>query len=460
MMKRLASIFTALALAFGLMVPAMAFADDGYASVSIDYDGQHIVLEPQIEQGAHSLMITFEVKADVAKYQPYVQVTGFDLSDQARSARIADRTISGSTVTAVISNGEDALFEGDNFFLGTLSVNVAAKLVPDESTGAKIVVSTMDTTDDRFATPVMYTMDTHDDTGALMGVEARSVSFVLPQSAYTGSEYPVEGGGNQEQPTQPVYEKDPSQVVVSTDLLGTGASISVGARSTLQSIGSETLQKIKDDLANMLAGNGSLIGLTPEQLKSIAEVIQEAGGDLSQVDISLTPVATKLGSDDAKEDIAILDKKFAGATLLSAYDLGVIFQASCGSKSTGEIPMSELTSPIEFTLGVPEGAFNTMNAAVGFMHDGQPNTIDKGVVPSATTSTVQFPAQKFSTYGVYGKMKSATPRGSAAGLAATGDATPLIMLVFVAVILVVSFLVIFTGRRYMFSNDHKGKSSK
>lgn len=119
-------------------------------------------------------------------------------------------------------------------------------------------------------------------------------------------------------------------------------------------------------------------------------------------------MATKLGSESAAGVISELNKKFSGATLLSIYDLGVNLVASCGTVSTGDIAMSELASPIEFTVGVPEGSLATMNAAVGFLHAGAVDTINKGVVPDAQANAVSFPASKFSPYAVYGKMKSAS----------------------------------------------------
>lgn len=448
-MKRLTSILASFALAFGLMVPATALAEDGYASVAIDYNGQRINLQPQIEVTANSLMVTFDMQADDAKYQSAIQA-GFSLSSDARSARIAQADVSGSTVTAVVSNGEGSLaFKNGAFYLGELTVNVAAQLGAGDTTGAKIVVSTMDATDARFSTPAMYTMDTLDDAGTMKPAEMRSVPFSIATSAYTGTQIPDGGnntpGGN---PQPSGNEKNPSDVGVGLGQLGSGASISDKGKSALQSIGSDILQKVKNDLDNMLAGRGSLAGLTSDQLQAIAEVIQEAGGDLSKVDVTLTPTAMKLGSDSAAEDIEKLNKKFRGATLLSIYDLSVKIAVSCGAKSTGDIYMTEVASPIEFTLSVPDGSLSTMNAAVGFVHGGNADTINDGIAPNVKASTVQFPASKFSTYAVYGKMKSATPNGGNYGsLVDTGDTKPLVMLVFAGIVLIASIAVVFSGRK-------------
>lgn len=446
-MKKLTSILASFALAFGLMVPAVAFADDGYASVAIDYNGQRINLKPQISNDANSLMVSFDVQADDARYQSYIQ-TSFTLSSEARDARIAQSDASGSTVVAVVSNGEDPLAFNDGvFYLGQLSVNVAAKLGAGDGTGAKIVVSSMDVTDSSFSAPAMYTMDTRNDEGTMTDAASRSVPFSIATSAYTGTEAPgVVNPPDQKPPA--AFEKDPSAVGIGLGQMGTGTSISEGAKSTLQTIGADILQKVKDDLANMLAGKGTAVGLTSEQLQKIAQVVEAAGGDLSKVDISLTPMATKLGSESAAGAISELNKKFSGATLLSIYDLGVNLVASCGTVSTGDIAMSELASPIEFTVGVPEGSLATMNAAVGFMHAGAVDTISKGVVPDAQANAVSFPASKFSPYAVYGKMKSATPNGNNYGsLVNSGDAKPFIMLGFAGLVLVASIIVVFTGRK-------------
>lgn len=446
-MKKLTSILASFALAFGLMVPAVAFADDGYASVAIDYNGQRINLKPQISNDANSLMVSFDVQTDDARYQSYIQ-TSFTLSSEARDARIAQSDASGSTVVAVVSNGEDPLAFNDGvFYLGQLSVNVAAKLGAGDSTGAKVVVSSMDVTDSSFSAPAMYTMDTRNDEGTMTDAASRSVPFSIAASAYTGTEAPgVVNPPDQNPPA--AFEKDPSAVGIGLGQMGTGTSISEGAKSTLQTIGADILQKVKDDLANMLAGKGTTIGLTPEQLQEIAKVVEAAGGDLSKVDISLTPVAAKLGSESASDAISELNKKFSGATLLSIYDLGVNLVASCGTVSTGDIAMSELASPIEFTVAVPDGSLATMNAAVGFVHAGAVDTINKGVVPDAQANTVSFPASKFSPYAVYGKMKTATPNGNNYGsLVSSGDTKPFIMLGFAGVVLVASIIVVFTGRK-------------
>ena len=98
-----------------------------------------------------------------------------------------------------------------------------------------------------------------------------------------------------------------------------------------------------------------------------------------------------------------------------------------------------------------------MNAAVGFMHDGQAYTIDKGVTPSVKASTVQFPAQKFSTYGVYGKTKSATPGGKYGGLSQTGDSKQMLMLLFGGIVLIASFVAVFAGKK---QTVKKGPSAK
>lgn len=446
-MKKLASILTSFVLAFGLMAPTAAFANDGYASVAIDYNGQRINLKPQVSDDANSLMVSFDVQADDERYQSYIQ-TSFSLSSEARSARIAQADASGSTVVAVVSNGENPLAFSDGvFYLGQLSVNVAAKLGEGDGTGAKVVVSSMDATDSSFSAPAMYTMDTRTDEGTMTDVASRSVPFSIAASAYTGTEVPGIGNPPEQQPPT-VFEKDPSTVGVGLGQMGSGTSISEGAKSTLQTIGADILQKVKDDLANMLAGKGTAIGLTPEQLQEIAKVVEAAGGDLSKVDISLTPVAAKLGSESASDAISELNKKFSGATLLSIYDLGVNLVASCGTVSTGDIAMSELASPIEFTVAVPDGSLATMNAAVGFVHAGTVDTINKGVVPDAQANTVSFPASKFSPYAVYGKMKTATPNGNNYGsLVSSGDTKPFIMLGFAGVVLVASIIVVFTGRK-------------
>lgn len=456
MMKKLAGILTSFALAFGLMVPAVAFAD-GRATVAVEYDGKVVNLEPKIDSDANSLMVSFDVQADVAKYQGYLTV-GFQLSNEARGARIAKADVSGSTVTAVVSNGEDSLaFDGSTFRLGTLTVNVDAKLGEGDGTGAKIVVNSLDATDATFAAPVMYTMDTRDDSGTQIDAAARSVPFTLAASAYTGTQVPAGDGGNtggntggQVPPPTTVYEKNPSDVLVGLDQMGNGASFSSGSLATLQNIGADILQKVKDNLNAMLAGQGSMPGFTADQLKSIAEVIQAAGGDLSKVNVTLTPVASKLDADSAQDDIRKLNAKFTGSTLLSIYNLGVKFVASYSTSSTGDIYVTELTNPIEFTLSVPEGSLSTMNAAVGFVHAGEANALgsDSKVTPNIKANTVTFPAQKFSTYAVYGKMKSAVPNPNNYGsLVDTGDTKPLIMLAFAGIVLIASIAVVFSGRR-------------
>lgn len=430
-MKKLASILISFAIAFGLMVPTMAFADDGIGNVAIDYNGQRINLKPQVDEAAHSLMIKFQVQTDVAKYQNYVH-TGFSLSSEARSARIAQSSVAGSTVTAVISNGESPLQFNDNtLFLGTLTVTVNAKLGAGDSTAARIVVTQMDTTDETFGAPSMHAMDTRDNTGELVSIESRAVPVTLASSAYTGTEVPTaESPGSGDMPQQPSYY-NPGNVAVGIGQLAEGVFIADSDKSALQSVGSDLIQKVKDQLDAMLAGNGEYPGLTSEQLQKIAQIVEAAGGNLDDIEIAVTPSAVEIGSDEAKDAIALMDKKFSGATVLSVYDLSVSIEVSYQGDTTGPLDVTELIEPINFTVGVPEGSLASMNAAVGYVHDGQAYAIDKGVKPSLQSNTVQFPAMKFSTYAVYGKEKTATPTAGPVGsLIQTNDSNPLLMIGF------------------------------
>lgn len=430
-MKKLASVLISFAIAFGLMVPALAFADDGIGNVAIDYNGKRINLKPQVDEAAHSLMIKFQVQTDNAKYQNYVS-TGFALSNEARGARIAQSSVAGSTVTAVVSNGESPLqFNNNTLFLGTLTVNVNAKLGVGDSTAARVVVLQMDTTDETFGALSMHAMDTRDDTGELLSVESRSVPITLSASEYTGTEVPTGESTDAGVIPQQLSHYNPSDVVVGEGQLVEGVFIADGDKAALQSVGSDLLQKVKDQLDVMLAGNGEYPGLTSEQLQKIAQIVEAAGGNLEDIEIAVTPSAAEIESDEAKDDIALMDKRFAGATVLSVYDLSVTIEVSYQEDSTGPLEVTELTEPINFTVGVPHGSLATMNAAVGFVHNGQVETIDKGVKPSLQTNTVQFPASQFSTYAVYGKEKTATPTAGPVGsLVQTNDSNPLLMIGF------------------------------
>lgn len=448
-MKKLASVLISFAIAFGLMVPAVALADDGIGNVAIDYNGQRINLKPQIDEQSHSLMVKFQVMTDDAKYQNFVS-TGFTLSSDARSGRIAQSDASGSTVTAVVSNGESPLrFSGDTFFLGTLTVNVNAKLGAGDSTAARIVVSQMDSTDESFGSPSAHALsEAHDYTSELLSVEARTVPLTLAANAFTGSTTPVEGGTSP-QPLPGTSDIKPStEVIVTTGQMIEGTSVDEAA---LKSVGSNVLQKVKEQLETMLSGQGVYAGLTGEQLQKIAEVIEAAGGDLSLVDVAVTPSSGELTADEAKGDVSLLSKKIPNADLLSLYNLGVSIEVSIKddpSTTTGPLSVTELTEPITFTVKVPEGRLATMDVAVGFVHNGEAYAISQGVKPILQSSTVEFPASKFSTYAVYGKAKSAVPTtGPVGSLIQSSAGNPALLIGFGALAIIGFAGAIITARR-------------
>lgn len=440
-MKKLASVLISFAIAFGLMVPTVAFADNGIGNVAIEYNGQRINLKPQIDEQVHSLMIKFQVQTDAAKYQNFVSA-GFTLSSDARSGRIAQADVSGSTVTAVVSNGESPLkFSGDTFFLGTLTVNVDAKLGAGEGTGARIVVTQIDSTNQSFGAPTMHAMDTRDDAGELISVEARTVPVTLAASAFTGSAVPSDGGTTTTpQPLPGTNDTKPAtEVAVGLGQMVDGSSVDAAA---LKSVGSDVLQKVREQLDAMLAGQGIYPGLTSEQLQKIAEVIEAAGGDLSLVDVAVTPGVGELTADEAKGDLALLDKKVPSANLLSVYNLTVSMEVSLKDnpgKTTGPLSITELTEPITFSVKVPEGTLATMDVAVGFVHNGEAATISQGVNPILQSSTVEFPASKFSTYAVYGKAKAAVPTSGPVGSLVQSSATGPALLIGFGALAIIGF---------------------
>lgn len=424
-MKKLASILISFALAVGLMVPAMAFADDGIGNVAIEYNGQRINLKPQVDEAAHSLMIKFQVETDDTKYQSFVS-TGFTLSSEARSARIAQSDVSGSTVTAVVSNGESPLqFNNNTLFLGTLTVNVNAKLGEGDSTGANIVVLQMDSTDATFGAPSMHAMDTRDDTGSLLSLESRRVPVTLNASAYTGTVVPdgtTQGSGSVIGNVTDTLSA--SKVNVGRGKLGEGITVSDAGISALQALGADIVEKV-------LSGTGAYKGLTDEQIQKIAAIIEAAGGDLDAITVNVTPVAGEIKAEEAKEEVSLMDKKFSGASVLGVYTLSVTLEVSYQDLTTDPMDITELSQPLNFTVSVPEGTLATMNAAVGYVHDGKAYVIDKDVKPILQSSTVQFPATQFSIYAVYGKEKSATPTAGPVGsLIQTSDSNPLLMIGF------------------------------
>lgn len=446
MMKKLFSILASFALAFGLMVPTMAFADDEIGSIAIEYNGQRINLKPQVNEAAHSLLIKFQVQTDDAKYQNYVRA-GFALSNDARSARIAQSDVSGSTVTAVVSNGESPLpFSNNAFFLGTLTVNVNAKLAPNGSTAAKIVVSQMDTSDHSFGATNMHAMDTRDDSGSLIDAGSRSVPFTIDASAYTGTELPDPNAAPASQDQSTRIPSD--NIVVGLGQMADGVTLSEGDQGALSSLGSDLVEKVREQIEEMLAGKGIYPGLTSEQLQKIAEVIEAAGGNLDDINVAVTPVAKDLDADEAAEDVALMDRKFSGASMMGVYDLGVTVEVSYEDVTTGPLQITSLLEPIVFTVSVPEGSLATMNAAVGYVHDGTVYSVDKGVKPILQSSTVQFPASQFSVYAVYGKEKSITPTTGPSGSLIPLDGSSLFLIIgFGALALIACIAAVFTVRR-------------
>lgn len=446
MMKKLFSILVSFALACGLMVPTMAFADDEIGTVAIDYNGQRINLKPQINEAAHSLLVKFQVQVDDGKYQDYVSA-GFTLSNEARSTRIAQSDVSGSTVTAVVSNGESPLpFSNNTLFLGTLTINVNAKLAPSGNTGAKIVVLQMDTTDHSFGATNMHAMDTRDDSGSLIDSGLRSASFTINASAYTGTELP---GSNGAPASQDQNNRIPSDnIAVGLGQMADGVTLSEGDQGALSSLGSDLVEKVREQIEEMLAGKGVYPGLTSEQLQKIAEVIDAAGGNLDDINVAVTPVAKDLDADEAAEDVALMDRKFSGASMMGIYDLGVTIEVSYDDITTGPLQITSLFEPIVFTVSVPEGSLATMNAAVGYVHDGTVYSVDKGVKPILQSSTVQFPASQFSVYAVYGKEKAITPTTGPSGSLIPLDGSSLFLIIgFGCLALIACIAAVFTIRK-------------
>lgn len=449
-MKKLASVLISFAIAFGLMVPTVAVAAEGVGNVAIEYNGQRINLKPKIDEQSHSLIVKFQVETDIAKYQRYVS-TGFTLSADARSGRIAQSDVAGSTVTAVVSNGESPLkFVDNTFFLGTLTVNVDAKLGEDDSTAARIVVTQMDSTNESFGAPSAHALsEARDYTSELLSVEARTVPLTLAASAYTGSVVPSDDDATPTTPQPGTLDSKPStEVEVSLGQMTEGSSVDAAG---LKSVGSDVLQKVKEQLEAMLAGEGYYTGLTSEQLQEIAKVIEAAGGDLSLVDVAVTPSVAELMVDDVREDIALLDKKMSGADLLSVYDLGVTIEVSLKDDpgtTSGALAITELTEPITFTVKVPEGTLSTMNVAVGYVHDNEANAINQDVTPILQSSTVEFPASMFSTYAVYGKAKTATPTAGPVGsLVQSSAGNPALLIGFGALAIIGFAGAIITARK-------------
>lgn len=177
-MKTLNKVFAAvgsLVLAMALMIPTLAWADDGDKIVRVNYEGTPIELS-EVEGTPYSVLITFYVNAD--HVDDADKDVNFTLADTPamKKLRIANKVKNDDgSYTVILSNGNDALPLTDDTYLdlGTLDVKIDGTLDEgsenaDSMREASVVVTALSTSDSMFYT------------ARSIGAEASSAEKVVP----------------------------------------------------------------------------------------------------------------------------------------------------------------------------------------------------------------------------------------------------------------------------------------
>ncbi len=164
-MKTLNKVFAAvgsLVLAMALMVPTLAWADDGDKIVRVNYAGTPIELSELGGGTPHSISITFHVNANYDGYADADKDVEFALADtpEMKKLRVAGAAPDDDgSYTVILSNGNEALplTDGSYLDLGTLNVKIDGTLDEDSEDEAamreaSVVVTALSTSNSMFYT--------------------------------------------------------------------------------------------------------------------------------------------------------------------------------------------------------------------------------------------------------------------------------------------------------------------
>lgn len=445
-LKKACAAISSLVLAFALMVPTIAWADDDEMAIRMSYNGAPIVVA-QLEGTPHTVSITFHTHIDYAGYENVAKETTFTLADDLKSLRVAGDPIKNDdgSYTVVVSNGNGALPMTDGYYLdlGTLNIKIDGTLDCDsadakEMTKATIVVTDLDTSDSTFFTTSSIGEGTAQPTS--------ETPFTLAASSFSKVVGTAGGDDNVPDDKKPIVDKPvinvPEEVTPPSD----------------DEIANATTPVVNRALQALWDGK-TADGISADDQAVIKEFLEKAkAAGYSIEDLHVQYIVDVLKYDDVndealKADKALLDKDYGQFDQLGFYDLHVTMVVSVpADPSLGEASatVTYVDKELPFTVDVASGSLYGKAPVVAYVHEGSVYEIKDGVTADEEQSTVTFSAWEFSTYGVYAKNKLGSPTpngGNVGGLAVTGDERIPIILLVGAAVLCATLAVIFTRKQ-------------